>query len=104
MPTGDRASNEATAEEFKRQLASLFPEATITRKTLAELKTLDASLVEHSATRNDLVIHSGEQALTAVVRSASLGPVYGFTISINRQYDIHEHHSLDFTPASLTMI
>jgi hypothetical protein len=96
VPTSDRASNEATAEELQRQLASLFPEANVAQKTLAELKELDTSLLDDSSTRNDLIVHSGEHALTAVVRSASLGPVYGFTMTMTRQYDIHEHRFARF--------
>jgi hypothetical protein len=96
LPASDRASNEATADEFQRQLTSLFPEAKIIHRSLADLKALDASLLQHSPVRNDLIVHSGEQALTAVVRSASLGPVYGFTMSMNRPYDIHERRFARF--------
>ena len=96
MPTSDRATNEATADEFQRQLAALFPEATVVYRTLTELKALDSSLLQHSATRSDVIVHSGEQALTAVVRSSSLGPMYGFTLNMNRQYDIHERRFARF--------
>ena len=96
MPSSDRATNPATAEEFERQFTALFPEATIARRTVSELIALDLSLVHPSATRKDLIVHSGEQALTAVVRSSSLGPVYGFTLIMSRQYDAHEQRFARF--------
>jgi hypothetical protein len=96
VPNSDRATNPATAEEFERQFTALFPEATTARKTVNELSALDPSLVLPSTTRNDLIVHSGAQALTAVVRSSSLGPVCGFTFNMDRQYDAHEQRFARF--------
>jgi hypothetical protein len=96
MPISDRATNPATADEFERQFTALFPEATIARRTVRELGAMDLGLVNPSTTRKDLIMHSGGQAFTAVVRSSSLGPVYGFTFNMNRPYDTHEQRFARF--------